>query len=182
MKLHTISAFLLSVVSVAQRLARLLRRPSRNGVIALSLHTAPPAATRKAAPAFEFTALDGRRFDSAGLRGKVIVANFWFTGCGPRKAEIPDLNRLAAGFRGKDVVFLAFSNDEDPDLLRRFLKDNRFDYTVVPNAGKIASQFGVESYPSHAIVGKDGTLESFLMGAGEHRAEQLKTVITRLLE
>src|SRR2546429_8515774 len=74
---------------------------------------------RKTAPGFHATSLDGREIDSAKLRGKVVVANFWFTGCGPCKAEIPDLNRLTREFAGKDVVFLAFTLDEDEAVLRR---------------------------------------------------------------
>jgi thiol-disulfide isomerase/thioredoxin len=137
--------------------------------------------TKKAAPAFKAIALDGTPIDSSRLRGKVIVANFWFTGCGPCKAEIPDLNKLASEFEGKDVVFLAFTTDEDQTVLRRFLKEHPFRYTIVPDAGKIASSFGVESYPSHLIVNADGKVESMLVGAGEGRADELKTVIERLI-
>ena len=136
--------------------------------------------TKKAAPAFKAIALDGMPIDSSRLRGKVIVANFWFTGCGPCKAEIPDLNKLASEFQGKDVVFLAFTPDDD-QVLRRFLQDHPFRYTIVPDLGKIASAFGVESYPSHLIVNADGKIESMLVGAGERRADELRTVIARLV-
>ena len=94
---------------------------------------------------------------------------------------MPDLNRLVREFQGRDVVFLGFSNDEDRGLPRRFLKEFPFEYTIAPDSSKIASQFGIQSYPSHAIVRQDGTIESFLVGAGEHRADQLRTVIARLL-
>jgi thiol-disulfide isomerase/thioredoxin len=139
------------------------------------------ASGRKAAPAFHGTTLDGREIDSAQLRGKVVVANFWFMGCGPCKAEIPDLNELAREFSGKDVVFLAFTFDDDEAVLRRFLKEFPFEYGIVPRAGKIAEGFGIQMYPSHVIVGADGKVESMLTGGGEHRAEELRTVIERLV-
>jgi thiol-disulfide isomerase/thioredoxin len=139
------------------------------------------AAKRKQAPSFQLTSLDGAAVDSAQLRGKIVVANFWFTGCGPCKAEIPDLNRLVQEFAGKDVVFLAFSLDEDAAVLRRFLKEYPFEYTIVPRADKVAAAFGIESYPSHVIIGADGEIESMLVGGGEHRAQELRTVIARLI-
>jgi thiol-disulfide isomerase/thioredoxin len=146
-----------------------------------------PAAKTEAARAkptlsLDFTTLDGVHMDSAQLRGKVVVANFWFTGCGPCKAEIPDLNKLVAEFKGRDVVFLGFTLDDDPATLRRFLQEYPFDYTIVPKADKIAAQFGIDTYPSHVVLRQDGAVESMLMGGGEGRPRQLMTVIERLLQ
>ena len=44
-----------------------------------------------------------------------------------------------------------------------------------------AAQFGLRSYPSHAVIGPDGKLEAILTGGGPHRAEELKTIIARAL-
>jgi thiol-disulfide isomerase/thioredoxin len=159
------------------------QRGDQSALAKLPAGTAPltPAPQRKPGPSLDFTTLDGAHLDSAQLRGKVVVANFWFTGCGPCKAEMPDLNKLVAEFRGKDVVFLAFTTDDDLAKLGRFLKEYPFDYTIVPKADKIAAQFGIENYPSHVVLRQDGTVESLLAGGGEGRAQQLKIVIDRLL-
>jgi hypothetical protein len=93
---------------------------------------------------------------------------------------MPDLNRVVRDFAGKEVVFLAFTFEDDEAVLRRFLKEYPFEYTIVPRADKIAAAFGIQSYPSHVIIGPDGKIESMLIGAGEHRAGELKTIIGRL--
>jgi peroxiredoxin len=141
---------------------------------------AAPAAKRVDAPVFHATALDGAEIDSAQLRGKIVVANFWFTGCGPCKAEVPDLNKLTHEFAGRNVVFLGFTTDDDQGLVRRFLKEYPFEYTIVPNSMKIAEKFGVESYPTHVVIGADGKIDSTLWGGGEGRAKQLRAMIERL--
>src|ERR1035438_5776560 len=41
------------------------------------------------APDFELPALDGTRVKLSGLRGKVVVLNFWATYCGPCKIYMP---------------------------------------------------------------------------------------------
>jgi hypothetical protein len=46
---------------------------------------------------------------------------------------------------------------------------------------KVAGAFGIESYPSHVIIGRDGNVESMLVGAGAGRADELKTIVMRLL-
>jgi thiol-disulfide isomerase/thioredoxin len=142
-----------------------------------------PDPARKDAPAFRGTTLDGKPVDSAQLRGKIVVANFWYTGCLPCKAEIPDLNRLVKKFQGRAVVFLAFdiNDDEDEGTLRRFLKEYPFDYAIVPHASKIAAQFGMQVFPAHVVVNREGKIESKLQGGGSNVAE-LDTVLARLVE
>src|SRR4051812_27891598 len=56
-----------------------------------SSQTASPAnqlgENKLAAPNFSVTSLEGEKFELAALRGKVVVLNFWFTGCAPCVAE-----------------------------------------------------------------------------------------------
>src|SRR6266545_410416 len=61
-------------------------------------------------------------FDSrwGGLRGHVVVLEFWATWCPPCVDSIPHLNHLASEFRDKGVVFLAMT-DDDPERLTSFL-------------------------------------------------------------
>jgi len=132
------------------------------------------------APTFECMSLDEQRIDSDSLKGKVVVLNFWHTGCAPCRMEIPVLNRLVKEFDEGDVVFIAMALD-DPETTKSFLMKHQFDYEVVPGAGHIASQFAVRAYPTHIIIDRGGRLDMKLTGASEDIDRRLSTVITRLL-
>src|SRR5215831_14583902 len=89
------------------------------------------AESRRDAPVFDIVDLDGTRFDSKSLRGKVIVMDFWFTGCPPCVEEIPKLNELADQFKEKNVVFIAPTWD-DESTLQAFLKEHPFNFHIIP--------------------------------------------------
>lgn len=130
---------------------------------------------------FTATALDGKTYDSAALKGKVIVLNFWFIGCGPCRVEMPGLNELIKEYKGKDVVFLAFATDEENDL-REFLKSRPFDYQIVPKAFAVNKAFNVSSWPAHILIDREGNQAMRLIGGSEKRHHELRKLIDRLLE
>ncbi len=53
----------------------------------------------------------GEPFDLAALNGKMVLLDFWFTGCAPCIAEIPNLNAIDAQYGGDDFAFVSISSD-----------------------------------------------------------------------
>ena len=98
--------------------------------------TNPPNDARPTAPPFSLVSLEGEKFELAALRGNVVVLNFWFTGCAPCVAEFRKLNVLVNKYENKKVVFIAPTLD-NVTTLKLFLKEHRFKYHVVPNAGTL---------------------------------------------
>lgn len=88
------------------------------------------------------------------LKGKVIVLNFWFIGCKPCVAEIPDLNKIKEKFKDKDVAFFAVTFDSKKKL-EEFVIKKPFDFTLVPNSMNIIRQFYVNAYPTTIIIDKN---------------------------
>ena len=41
---------------------------------------------------FSATDITGKRWTNADIEGKITVLNLWFTGCGPCRAEMPELS------------------------------------------------------------------------------------------
>ncbi|OIQ30439.1 MAG: hypothetical protein BM564_03470 [Bacteroidetes bacterium MedPE-SWsnd-G2] len=106
------------------------------------------------------TDLEGNSYNTKDLEGKVIVFNFWFTQCKPCVAEFPDLNKLKAKFKDKDVVFFGVTFNSK-DALIPFFENHKFDYTIIPNGNFINDTFKIPYYPYHIIIDKTGTIEYF---------------------
>ncbi len=135
---------------------------------------------KKPAPTFIAKSLDGKTYDLAALKGKVVVVNFWFIDCPPCRVEIPGLNKLVKEFAQKDVVFLALAND-DEKALKEFLKKTPFEYTIGTKTYDIAKLYGVEGFPTHVVIDRNGMNIGQLVGGSEKRHEDLRPLIERAL-
>ncbi len=128
--------------------------------------------TKNSSPAKSgMVALSGKTFGPNELNGKIVVLNFWFTSCPPCLKEIPELNKIVAEYKGKDVVFLGLATD-DVKTLEGFLKDHPFDYEIIPKATQLMMPFlepdengKLETkFPLHIVVNREGKKTVYEMG------------------
>src|SRR5216684_6503703 len=103
--------------------------------VSRSSMTAKPKKNAAAREPADFTlrkAPEGTPFPLKGLKGKVLVVNFWATWCGPCHALEPLFARVAADFQANpDVLFLAANCDEDESLVAPYLEGHKPRTSVV---------------------------------------------------
>ncbi|HEX6125477.1 MAG TPA: TlpA disulfide reductase family protein [Pyrinomonadaceae bacterium] len=138
------------------------------------------------APAFSGQALDGTMYDLPQLQGKVVVLTFWNTRCEICHSEIPNLNRVAERYRGKDVVFLAVTMDNEARI-HPYIKRNPFNFTILPNGFGVMLKYADRDragninmgFPAHFLINRKGAIE--LRTYGWDKAANLDSQISRLL-
>ena len=107
---------------------------------------------------FTLTALDGKTYSLPGLRGRVVLLNFWATWCPPCRKEMPDLEKLYRLFGEKGLVVLAVS-DEERDTVTGFLAKQNYTYPVLLDPGrKVHTAFAVEGIPKTFLFDREGNL------------------------
>jgi peroxiredoxin len=107
---------------------------------------------------FSLTALDGKTYSLSGLRGKVVLLNFWGTSCVPCRQEMPDMEKLHQEFRSKDLVILAVSDDERKDL-DKFLATRNYTFPILlDRERKTFDEFDVSGVPKTFVLDRGGHL------------------------
>jgi thiol-disulfide isomerase/thioredoxin len=134
-------------------------------------------------PAFDMVDIKGSRLSKLGLKGKVIVLNFWFIGCAPCEMERPALNDLTKIYAdNSDVVFISFARNEKEQLIR-FLKDSPILYRVVPtDKDFIETKFEINAYPVNIVIDKNGNYFFNSSASGVGILQILKKQIDKALE
>ena len=109
------------------------------------------------APDFEWNAPDGSTRTLSGLRGKVVVVNFWATWCKPCRTEMPALNSVA---RGSDAVFLAVDLQEDGARARSFFDQLALDRLepLLDLDGQTTRRYGVVGLPVTFFIDAHGVI------------------------
>lgn len=134
----------------------------------------------KPVPAFKFTDIDGKKWNSKDLKGKVVVMNFWFTSCQPCIYEMPLLNEVVADNNSKGVEFIAPAPEKDVQI-KKFLQRYKFDYTIIPSSTDFIDRLKIENFPTHLVVDKKGIVREVFIGYSNDIGKKLQEVIGKLL-
>ena len=107
---------------------------------------------------FTLPGLDGRLYSLSGLRGKVVLLNFWATWCPPCRKEMPDMEILYNSYRANGLIVLAVS-DEARDTVTGYLANKQYTFPILLDPDhKVHNAFGVNGIPKSFVFGRDGHL------------------------
>jgi thiol-disulfide isomerase/thioredoxin len=114
---------------------------------------------------FAFKLMDGRKFDIAGNRGKVILIDFWATWCPPCIKGIPFLKEIYSKYASHGFDIIAISLDSDQKAVTDYLKKERIKWPVRFSGegwmDKTARLFKVNLIPSYWLIDRNGILRDF---------------------
>lgn len=115
------------------------------------------------APALTIPELDGRDFDLAALRGKVVIVNFWATWGEPCRQEIPALGAFYQQHHAQGLEMMGISADRPRDKRDVESMAKTMPYPVALLRSASANGFGPpRSLPTTFVIDKAGTVRAEL--------------------
>lgn len=153
----------------------------QEGGIDISTVEAPRIGFR--APNFILRDMNGGTASIAGLRGKVVMINFWATWCGPCKVEMPSMDTLYRDFKGKDFEMLAISSDvQGEKVVKPFVAKGGFSFPVlIDSSFKVNADYGVTGIPTTFLVDKDGVITHKILGPRDWTSPEARELIRKIM-
>lgn len=138
------------------RLVLLLAAGALLGGVARAQFQRLPWPAGQATPALDLIDLQGERWRTDALKGRVVVLNFWASWCQPCKEELPSLQTLHEASAGQPVV-IAINVREPLARVTRYVQAAGLSLPVVIDPqGDLARRWGVTVYPTTVLIGADG--------------------------
>ena len=121
-------------------------------------------------PQFSEKDMDGRTWTNDSVRGRVMVLNLWYSGCGPCRAEMPELSTWKEKF--PNVMFFS-ATYHDAEIVKRITDKHHFTWTHLVEAKDMMSWIGTEGFPFTVVVDKQGIVRHAVHGTNETKREEL---------
>jgi peroxiredoxin len=134
------------------------------------------------APAWQLKDVNGTVVSFDQFKGKVVVLDFWATWCAPCRSEMPGYVALQEKYAKAGLVMVGVSLDRaGPEVVKKFITDQKINYQIVLGDEKIAEAFGgVEAIPTTFIIDRQGTIRYRKVGAMP--AGEFEAVVTPFLQ
>jgi len=148
------------------------------GLLLLACDAGSAGARGPQKPGFRLPTLDGKELGPADFAGKVVVADFWATWCGPCFLQADILHRLHELYPETEVQFLAIDVGEDKKTVRAFTAKRPFPYPVLlDEEEKVSGDLRVAGFPTLLILNRKGEVSYLRAGiVPEKRLRELLTL------
>jgi thiol-disulfide isomerase/thioredoxin len=141
-------------------------------------------------PDVTFKNLQDQDVSLAGLKGKVVIVNFWATWCEPCRVEIPWMIGFQQKYADKGLTILGVAmDDEGKSVVAPYVQRTQFDvnghsmtmnYPMVIGNDDIAAKFGgLLGFPTTIVISRDGKVQKRFIGLADE--DELEKQIKSLL-
>jgi peroxiredoxin len=147
----------------AERFAKLIGKPSED---------------------WKTTDLDDKPRSLEDYRGKVVLLDFWYRGCGWCIRAMPQFKQLVDEFKNDRVAVLGMNNDTDLDDARLVIDKMGLNYETLKNGGHkdgIHTKYGVQGWPTLVVLDGTGVVRHVHVGYSPHLRQEPGDKIRELL-
>ncbi len=145
----------------------------------------PPLVVSKGKPTPDFTFVDlesGEKSKLSDLKGKIVIADFWASWCGPCQATMEHFQSYPKEHPdwGDKVVLLAVSVDESQDAAKKHIEKKKWTAgrnVWIGTENPAAKAYAGKGIPAGYVVDADG----LLVAAGHPGKTDLAAVVDALL-
>jgi len=108
---------------------------------------------------------DDRPWSSASASGRVLVANFWASWCGPCRAEQPALSAVAHQSRDRGVMVIGVNVQDTRAAALAYVREFQVPYqSLFDRSAQVAARLPAVALPTTFILDRDGVIAYQLTG------------------
>jgi thiol-disulfide isomerase/thioredoxin len=93
-----------------------------------------------------------------GLRGRVVLVDFWATDCPTCVREMPELAEINDRFRDQGLVVVGLTPEtgDEAERVKKFVERQEIDWPIGYGAGFLFETFGIQFTPTYVLFDRSG--------------------------
>ena len=124
---------------------------------------------------------DGKMKKFSDFKGKPLIINVWASWCGPCRAEMGSLERLAKQYNGKEFNVIGISTDDDSRAAAAFIKQSGVTFNnFLDRKLLLENMLGADRIPLTILVDADGRVLKKVHGAREWDSPKIIDTIKKV--
>ena len=124
--------------------------------------------------------LNGKTKTFADFKGKPLLINIWASWCGPCRAEMASLERLAQRYNGKEFNMIGVSTDDYRNRAEAFIEQTKITFdNYLDSKLFLENMLGANTIPLTILVDVDGRVLIKARGAYEWDSPQAVDAIAK---
>ncbi len=121
------------------------------------------------------------RVKPSKLKGKVILLEFWFKGCGGCLSAIPSLNKIQARFGEEEfkIFGIEYLEEYPKEVLQKYIEEQNIQFPNLYKGKTVATNYGIRSAPTFLIIDKNGKIIHVKFGFSQENMNEIIEVIEK---
>jgi len=123
----------------------------------------------------------GKTKSFSDYKGKPLIINVWASWCGPCRAEMGSLGRLARRYGGKQFNVIGISTDDDGRAAAAFIKQSKITFENFLDSNVfLENMLGANTIPLTVLVDANGRVLEKVRGAFEWDSPEVEDAIGKI--
>ena len=134
--------------------------PRLNAIFKQACSKWDKAAVGRPSPMFKGVDVNGKEMTLRDFRGKYVYIDMWATWCGPCQKELPFLKKLEEKYKGRNIVFVGLSIDQDKAKWTDRVKSDALSGTqlYIGKGTKFQSDYRISGIPRFILLDPNGRI------------------------
>ncbi|MGO4293218.1 TlpA family protein disulfide reductase [Chitinophaga sp. RAB17] len=133
------------------------------------------------APNWTLSDANGKKMSLTQMKGKVVMMDFFFIGCGPCMRSLKPLNNLHEKYKNQQVAMASITNRDSKKAILEFQQQYKIKNPVYINADDVVKSYHVTGFPTFYFIDKEGKVAAVIEGYEDNFEEKAISIINDLL-
>ncbi|MBL0181956.1 MAG: TlpA family protein disulfide reductase [Chitinophagaceae bacterium] len=126
-------------------------------------------------PSFQIISFDGKPVNSEGLKGKLVLLDFWEVWCGACVVSLPKVQALYEKYKSKGFEVYGITHEKrNLETAKELLRKTKLSFPIMLGNAKMKNDYSVGAVPLYVLIDRSGKILMTSEGYPDNMEEYIR--------